>query len=176
MLCFVSSVTSLASLTLLLLTHVLATILYKQLFRKIGNRSSEFYPDINEVRRDGSYIYEEFVETQGTDVKMYTVGPEYGHAEARKSPAVDGKVQRNPDGKEVRFPVILTFREKEIARRIVLVFKQFVCGFDILRVQENRESVVSFVCDVNGWSFVKNSRYVHYVSSVCEGRRNFLFR
>lgn len=44
----------------------------KKLFRKIGNRSSEFYPDVNEVRRDGSYIYEEFVETQGTDVKMYT--------------------------------------------------------------------------------------------------------
>jgi len=35
------------------------------LFRKIGNRSSEFYPGINEVRQDGgSYIYEEFVETQ----------------------------------------------------------------------------------------------------------------
>ncbi len=33
---------------------------------------------INEVRRDGSFIYEEFVETQGTDVKMYTVGPDYG--------------------------------------------------------------------------------------------------
>jgi hypothetical protein len=102
---------------------------------------------------------------------MYTVGPEYGHAEARKSPAVDGKVQRNPDGKEVRFPVILTFREKEIARRIVLVFKQFVCGFDILRVQENRESVVSFVCDVNGWSFVKNSRYVCTCVCVCKGRK-----
>jgi inositol hexakisphosphate/diphosphoinositol-pentakisphosphate kinase len=130
----------------------------KKLFRKIGNRSSEFYPDINEVRRDGSYIYEEFVETQGTDVKMYTVGPEYGHAEARKSPAVDGKVERNSDGKEVRFPVILTYREKETARRIVLVFKQFVCGFDILRVQVG-QSVVSYVCDVNGWSFVKNSRY-----------------
>jgi len=74
----------------------------KKLFRKIGNRSSEFYPDINEVRRDGSYIYEEFVETQGTDVKMYTVGPEYGHAEARKSPTVDGKVERNSEGKEGR--------------------------------------------------------------------------
>lgn len=78
-------------------------------------------------------------------------------AEARKSPTVDGKVERNSDGKEVRFPVILTYREKEIARRIVLVFKQFVCGFDILRVQEGH-SVVSYVCDVNGWSFVKNSR------------------
>jgi Diphosphoinositol pentakisphosphate kinase 2 N-terminal domain len=130
----------------------------KKLFRKIGNRSSEFYPDVNEMRRDGrSYIYEEFVETQGTDVKMYSVGPEYGHAEARKSPTIDGKVERNPDGREVRFPVILSYREKEIARRIVLVFKQFVCGFDILRVQEGH-SVVSYVCDVNGWSFVKNSR------------------
>ena len=56
----------------------------KKLFRKIGDRSSEFYPEINEIRRDGSYIYEEFVETQGVDVKMYTVGPDYGHAEARK--------------------------------------------------------------------------------------------
>ena len=129
----------------------------KKLFRKIGNRSSEFYPDINEIRRDGSYVYEEFVETQGTDVKMYTVGPDYGHAEARKSPTVDGKVERNADGKEVRFPVILTLSEKEIARRIVLQFKQFVCGFDLLRVQEGH-SVVSYCCDVNGFSFVKNSR------------------
>jgi inositol hexakisphosphate/diphosphoinositol-pentakisphosphate kinase len=79
----------------------------KKLFRKIGNRSSEFYPEINEVRRDGSYIYEEFVETQGTDVKMYTVGPEYGHAEARKSPAVDGIVERNETGKEVRIDRLL---------------------------------------------------------------------
>ena len=137
----------------------------KKLFRKIGNRSSEFYPHINNVRRDGSYIYEEFVETQGTDVKMYTVGPEYGHAEARKSPTVDGKVERNADGKEVRFPVILTLREKEIARRIVVVFKQLVCGFDLLRVQEG-DSLVSYVCDVNGWSFVKNSRYVGQYNAV----------
>ena len=35
---------------------------------------------------------EEYVENQGIDVKIYTVGPAYGHAKARKSPTVDGKV------------------------------------------------------------------------------------
>lgn len=58
----------------------------KKLFRKIGNESSKFDPSVNEVRKDGSYIYEQFLATDGTDIKVYTVGPNYAHAEARKSP------------------------------------------------------------------------------------------
>ena len=49
------------------------------------------------------YIYEEFLTTQGVDVKVYTVGGDYAHAEARKAPTLDGRVQRHADtGKEVR--------------------------------------------------------------------------
>ncbi|OQS07556.1 inositol hexakisphosphate and diphosphoinositol-pentakisphosphate kinase [Thraustotheca clavata] len=126
----------------------------KHLFRKVGNRSSEFHPHENNVRRgDGqSYIYEEFIATQGTDVKVYTVGPNYAHAEARKSPVLDGKVMRDSLGKEIRYPVILSTNEKNIAHKVCRAFGQTVCGFDILRVGNE-----SFVCDVNGWSFVKNS-------------------
>lgn len=125
----------------------------KRLFRKVGDRSSEFYPEVNQIRRDGSYIYEEFLNTQGTDVKVYTVGSSYGHAEARKSPVLDGRVLRDSAGKEVRYPVILNSVEKEMARKVCLAFHQTVCGFDLLRVRGS-----SYVCDVNGWSFVKNSK------------------
>ena len=54
---------------------------------------------------------------------MYTVGGDYAHAEARKSPALDGKVERNKDGKEVRYPVILTAAEKLIAMKVCIAFK-----------------------------------------------------
>ncbi|KAF7496306.1 Inositol hexakisphosphate and diphosphoinositol-pentakisphosphate kinase [Sarcoptes scabiei] len=140
----------------------------QRLFRKIGSRSS-VYSNESQVRKTGSFIYEEFMPTDGTDVKVYTVGPDYAHAEARKSPALDGKVERDKDGKEVRYPVMLTNVEKLIARKVCLAFKQTVCGFDLLRANGK-----SYVCDVNGFSFVKNS--MNYYDDAAKLLGNMILR
>lgn len=84
---------------------------YNVLFRKTNNCSGQFIPaqsDLSILRKHGSYIYEEFLLTDGFDIKVYTVGEEYAHAEARKSPSLDGVVQRDANGKEARYPVMLS--------------------------------------------------------------------
>ncbi len=51
----------------------------KRLFRKVDDKSSCYDSDHpGTVRRSDSYIYEEFLPTGGTDVKVYTVGPRCG--------------------------------------------------------------------------------------------------
>lgn len=44
----------------------------QRLFRKVGDRSSK-YIQHSSIRSDGSYLYEEFMPTDGTDVKVLLI-------------------------------------------------------------------------------------------------------
>ncbi|XP_029178378.1 inositol hexakisphosphate and diphosphoinositol-pentakisphosphate kinase-like [Nylanderia fulva] len=122
----------------------------RKLFRKINNISSEMDYTIKGIRKVGSFIYEEFIPST-TDIKVYAMDDRI-YAESRKSPSVDGIVERDSKGKEKREVIKLTELECSYGKTITKAFKQLICGFDVIRYQDT-----SYVIDVNGWSFVKGN-------------------
>lgn len=144
----------------------------------------------NKIRRGGSYLYEQFLNTrEGKDVKVYMVGdseairyrdddPFHVFAEQRKAPTVDGIVERDSDGLERRQVIQLTRNEINMAKKIMIGFKQMICGFDFLRVIEasptttsDGDAFVSLVNDVNGFSSVKHDNYFYVRSAEILSRK-----
>ena len=131
----------------------------RRLFRKVGNQASDFLPNVSSVRRDGSYIYEKFLKCKNTqrDIKVYTIGVDYCHAESRTSPTTGEKVKRTAHGREKRFAVRLTAQEHTYAAQIVQATGQIICGIDMLRAEDGQ----TYVFDINGWSSVKSKSDYH---------------
>jgi len=115
-----------------------------------------------QIRRQGRFLYQTFIDTGGVDIKAYSVGTEYVHCESRKAPVVDGTVDLGEDGQERRVSLQPTMDERDLVRRTVKAFGQNVCGIDILRTE-----LKSYVIDVNGWSFVKrNPKYTREAGRI----------
>jgi hypothetical protein len=101
-----------------ILTHFLTilTVAISQDWQSV----SDFTPTLTKCAGRSSYIYEEFHRDAGTDVKMYTVGP---NTATRSTQVAGGRWQGAAQSRSAAVvSAILTFQEKEIARRIVLVF------------------------------------------------------
>ncbi|KAH0574500.1 Inositol-hexakisphosphate/diphosphoinositol-pentakisphosphate 1-kinase [Spironucleus salmonicida] len=134
-----------------------------KLFRKIENKASSFEEGQFQIRRDGCYVYEEFLDSGGKDMKIYSIYPNYMLAEIRKAPHVDGVVERDEiTGKEKRQQIELSEIEREMARNVGLAFRQLICGLDILRTLDGK----SLIMDVNGFSFVKGNLF--YEDQCCQ--------
>lgn len=123
----------------------------KLLFKKDGVFHSKYKKKLNDIRRNGHFIYEKYLPHDGFDIHVKTIGVEYFHAQATKSPTMRGsELQSLKQRPRVSFPVNLTMAEKSLCRKVVLLLGQLNCQIDIIRSNGK-----SFICDVNGFSLEK---------------------
>jgi hypothetical protein len=64
---------------------------------------------------------------------------------------------------QVRYPIMLTAREKRMAQEVCSAFRQNVVGCDLLRTPDR-----TYICDVNGWSFVKKRHDCPFTSIAAD--------
>jgi inositol hexakisphosphate/diphosphoinositol-pentakisphosphate kinase len=126
----------------------------KILKKKNNHFVCKYKKNINQIRKDRNYIYERFLPHDGFDIHVNTIGLDYFHAEALKSPTMDtNEFQEIKKKPKLSFPVNLTLKEKLLCRKIVLIFGQLNCQIDIIRSRG-----VSYICDINGFSLLKNKK------------------
>lgn len=127
----------------------------KILEKKNGVFRSKYKPNLNIIRRVGDFIYEKFLPNDGFDIHVNTIGVDYFHAEASKSPTMDCDQLKTVQPR-LSFPVNLTMKEKMLCKKIVLILGQLSCQIEIIRSRGQ-----SYICDVNGFSILKdNQKYL----------------
>jgi inositol hexakisphosphate/diphosphoinositol-pentakisphosphate kinase len=128
-----------------------------QLFRKAKSAASAFDAACSAVRRDAVYLYQPFIDTDGIDIKAYTLGSAGVYAESRVSPTASSAVERDAStGKQLRTRIDLRDDEVTMALNAAAAFGHKACGVDLLR---DRVSGETYVCDVNGWAHLYADEY-----------------
>ena len=121
----------------------------RRLFRKTQDTSSVYDPDL---RPSDFVLKEELRElSDWLDIKVYAC-MDVIYAETRKSPLVDGRVDRGEDMREVRRQIELREDEKRIVKLIYDAFGQGLLGLDMARRKDGK----TIVFDVNGWTSLKS--------------------
>ena len=120
--------------------------------KKKGVFRAKYRADLNTIRRHGEFVYEKFLPNDGFDIHVNTIGVDYFHAEASKSPMVDSDEIQTMKTR-MSFPVNLTMKEKMLCKKIVLILGQLNCKIEIIRSRGQ-----SYICDVKGFAILKNNQ------------------
>lgn len=110
-------------------------------------RSAEYFQRENRRRQDQDYIYQPFFQTDGLNIRIYAIGTDFFHAQADKSPVLNHKKEQ---GRDRKYPVILTAEEKDLAVKLIKAFGQNAITFDVIRSEGK-----SYVIDVKPSHLVK---------------------
>ena len=98
-------------------------------------RKERHFENISAVRKEGSFVYQRFVASEGFETKLYAIGTEYVHAEAVPSRVADRNFQARLPEKTVPVPIHLRPAEKIIPVKVGLAFGLTVFKLHVLRTQ-----------------------------------------
>ena len=98
-------------------------------------RRERHFENTSAVRKEGSFVYQRFVASEGFETKLYAIGTEYVHAEAVPSRVSDRNFQANLPEKNVPVPIHLRPAEKIIPVKVGLAFGLTVFKLHVLRTQ-----------------------------------------